>query len=75
MVPNINLNPRGGQQPKRGRKPIFEPAIFKERFCTIERVFAWFGRLLLRFECISGLHYASKALAYTMINLRRYFQI
>ena len=77
MVPNINPNPRGRKQPKRGRKPIFEPAIFKERFRTIERVFAWedkFRRLLLRFERISGLHYAFKTLAYTMINLRHYCQ-
>ena len=78
MVPNINPNPRGRKQAKRGRKPIFEPAIFKERFRTIERVFAWedkFRRLLLRFERISGLHYAFKTLAYTMINLRHYCQI
>jgi transposase len=78
MVPNINPNTRGRKQPKRGRKPIFEPAIFKERFRTIERVFAWedkFRRLLLRFERISGLHYAFKTLAYTMINLRHYCQI
>jgi hypothetical protein len=78
MVPNINPNPRGRKQPKRGGKPIFEPAIFKERFWTIERVFAWedkFRRLLLRFERISGLHYAFKTLAYTMINLRHYCQI
>ena len=77
MVPNINPNPRRRKQPKRGRKPIFEPAIFKERFRTIERVFAWedkFRRLLLRFERISGLHYAFKTLAYTMINLRHYCQ-
>jgi hypothetical protein len=43
----------------------------------IERVFAWedkFRRLQLRFERISGLHYAFKALAYTMINLRHYCQ-
>jgi len=36
-----------------GRKPLFDPAIFEERFRTIERVFAWedkFRRLLLRFE-------------------------
>jgi transposase len=78
MVPNINPNPRGRKQPKRGRKPIFEPAIFKERFRTIERVFTWedkFRRLQLRFERISGLHYAFKTLAYTMINLRHYCQI
>ena len=64
---------RKGQ--KRGRKALFNPAIFKERFRTIERVFAWedkFRRLLLCFERISQLHYALKTLAYTMINLRHY---
>ena len=73
MKPNINPNPRGRKIPKRGRKPLFDPAIFDERFRTIERVFAWedkFRRLLLRFERLSYLHYAFKTLAYTMINLR-----
>jgi hypothetical protein len=49
--------------------------IFQERFCTIERVFAWedkFRRLLLRFERISSLHYSLKTLAHTMINLRHF---
>ena len=71
MVPNINANPRGRKITKRGRKPIFNAAIFKERFNTIERVFGWedkFRRLLLRFERLSQLHYAFKTLAYTMIN-------
>lgn len=75
MVPNIPENLRGRKTPKRGRKPIFAPAIFQERFHTIERVFAWedkFRRLLLRFERISELHYALKSLAYTMINLRHF---
>jgi len=75
MIPNINPNPRGRPQPKRGRKPRFDPAIFDERFQTIERVFAWedkFRRLLLRFDRLSQLHYAFKTLAYTMINLRHY---
>jgi transposase len=77
MVPNIPENPRGRSTPKQGRKPIFDPAIFQERFQTIERVFAWedkFRRLLLRFERISQLHYALKSLAYTMINLRHFCQ-
>lgn len=77
MVPNIPQNPRGRKTPKRGRKPIFDPAIFQERFRTIERVFAWedkFRRLLMRFERISELHYALKSLAYTMINLRHFCQ-
>ncbi|MBV9386815.1 MAG: transposase [Chroococcidiopsidaceae cyanobacterium CP_BM_ER_R8_30] len=77
MIPNIPENPRARKAPKRGRKPIFAPAIFQERFFTIERVFAWedkFRRLLLRFERISELHYALKSLAYTMINLRHFCQ-
>ena len=41
MVPNISPNPRGRKHPKRGRKPLFDPAIFEERFHTIERLFAW----------------------------------
>jgi hypothetical protein len=77
MIPNIPANPRGRKTPKRGRKPIFNPAIFQERFQTIKRVFAWedkFRRLLMRFERIGQLHYALKTLAYTMINLRHFCQ-
>ena len=73
IVPNINPNPSGRKSAKRGRKPFFDAAIFKERFNTIERVFGWedkFRRLLLRFERLSQLHYAFKTLAYAMINLR-----
>jgi len=75
MIPNINANPRGRKTPKPGRKPLFDPAIFEERFSTIERVFGWedkFRRLLLRFGRLSQLHYAFKTLAYTMINLRHF---
>jgi hypothetical protein len=77
MIPNINANPRGRKAAKRGRKPLFNLAIFKERFNTIERVFGWedkFRRLLLRFDRLSQLHYAFKTLAYTMINLRHFCQ-
>ena len=77
MIPNINANPRGRKTTKRGRKPLFNSAIFKERFNTIERVFGWedkFRRLLLRFERLSQLHCAFKTLAYTMINLRHFCQ-
>lgn len=41
MIPNVPENPRGRKTPKRGRKQRFDPAIFAERFRTIERVFAW----------------------------------
>ena len=77
MIPNINENKRGRKTLKPGPKRLFVPAIFQERFSTIERVFAWedkFKRLLLRFERISELHYALKSLAYTMINLRHFCQ-
>ena len=77
MTPDINENRRGRKTSKRGRKQIFDDDIFEERFRTIERVFAWedkFKRLLLRFDCISEVHYAFKTLAYTMINLRHFCQ-
>jgi len=75
MIPNINENPRGRKTTKRGPKRMFSDAIFKERFRTIERVFAWedkFRRVLVRYEVISAVHYAFKTLAYTMINLRHF---
>ena len=34
MIPNIPENPRGRKTQSRGRKPIFAPAIFQERFHT-----------------------------------------
>ncbi|RDJ98221.1 hypothetical protein [Paraburkholderia lacunae] len=41
MIPNIPENLRGRKTPKRGRKRRFDPAIFGERFRTIERFFAY----------------------------------
>jgi len=54
---------------------LFSAAIFKERFQTIERLFAWedkFKRLLLRFERKSENHFGMKLIAYAMINLRHF---
>ena len=68
MTPNINENIRARKTPKPGPKQLFDPAIFEERFNTIERVFGWedkFKRLLQRFERISELHYSLKTIAYT----------
>lgn len=72
IIPNIPENPRNRKQPKRGRKRLFDEAIYQHRFCA-ERTFAWvdkFKRLLIRFErydaCFLGAHY----IAFTMINLR-----
>lgn len=75
MTPNIKENPRNRKKPKRGRKRLYSEEIFKERFKTVERVFAWedkFKRLLIRFERISFHHFGMRLLAYTMINLRHY---
>ena len=75
MKPNIKPNKRNRKKTKRGRKPMFDPEIFAERFCTIERVFAWedkFKRLLIRFERISGHHYGMKYIAFALINLRHF---
>ena len=75
MVPNIKENQRSRKKPKVGKKRLFDPAIYQERFRTIERVFAWedkFKRLLLRFEHKSSHHFAMKLVAYTMINLRHF---
>lgn len=74
MKPNINPNKRNRKK-KRGRKPIFNLEVFKERFRTIERVFAWedkFKRLLIRFERISSHHYGMKYIAFALINLRHF---
>ena len=75
MIPNIPENKRNRKKSKRGRKQTFCQKIFKERFRTIERIFAWedkFKRLLLRFEFHSINHYAMKTIAYSMINLRHF---
>jgi hypothetical protein len=75
MVPNIPENQRNRRHTKRGRERHFDETNFEERFCAIERVFAWedkFRLLLLRFERLSAIHYALKTLAYAMINLRHY---
>lgn len=75
MTPNIPENKRNRKKAKRGRKQTFCQKIFKERFRTIERIFAWedkFKRLLLRFEFHSINHYAMKTIAYSMINLRHF---
>ena len=75
MTPNMPENKGNRKKPKRGRKQFYDPEVFKERFNTIERDFAWedkFKRLLLRFERISEHHYGMKTIAYAMINLRHF---
>ena len=51
MIPNIKL--RQCDLNREGRKQLYNPDIFQERFRRIEHLFAWedkFKRLLLRFE-------------------------
>jgi len=75
MTPNIPENKRNRKKTKRGKKRVFSESIFKERFRTIERLFAWedkFKRLLLRFERKSENHFGLKLIAYAMINLRHF---
>jgi len=75
MQPNIPENKRNRKVAKRGKKRLFNPDIFKERFRTIERLFAWedkFKRLLMRFERKSDNHFGMKLIAFAMINLRHF---
>ena len=74
LIPNIKENPRNRKTTKRGRKRLFNAAIYVLRM-RVERTFAWedkFKRLLLRFERIQQRHYGIKLLAYTLINLRKF---
>ncbi len=75
LIPNIKENPRNRKTTKRGRKRWFNAVIhaLRER---VERTFAWedkFKRLLLRFESIQQRHYGMKLMAYTLINVRRFW--
>lgn len=75
MTPNIPENKRNRKGVKKGKPRIYSKEIYKERFRTIERCFAWedkFKRVLIRFERISDLHRGMKLLAYSLINLRHF---
>jgi transposase len=72
FIPNIVENTRSRKKPKRGRKRLFNPEVYKLRFSS-ERTFAWidkFRALLVRFDRkvahFMGAHY----IVYTLINLR-----
>jgi hypothetical protein len=74
MIPNIKENPRNRKHTKRGRKRLFNEAIYALR-TRVDRTFAWedkFKRLLLRFEHMQQRHFAMKLLAYTLINVREF---
>ena len=72
LIPNIVENQRNRKQPKRGRRRLFNPEVYKRRF-TSERSFAWidkFRALLTRFDIHDVFFLSGHFIAYAMINLR-----
>lgn len=72
LIPNIVENTRSRKRPKRGRKRLFDPAIYKLRF-TSERTFAWidkFRALLIRFDRKADHFLGAHYIVYALINLR-----
>ena len=72
LIPNIDENKRNRKKPKRGRKRLFNPDVYKHRFVS-ERSFAWidkFRALLIRFDrkdtYFMGAHY----IAFTLLSVR-----
>jgi hypothetical protein len=74
-IPNIAENKRNRKTAKRGRKRLFNDAIYKRRF-SAERSFAWidkFRALLVRFDRKVAHVLAAHHLAFALVNLRHIF--
>ena len=72
VIPNIVENTRARKRPKRGRKRLFNPQVYKDRFVS-ERTFAWidkFRALLVRFDRLAALFLGAHYIVFAMINLR-----
>jgi transposase len=72
LIPNIVENLRSRKQPKRGRKRLFNPDVYKRRFSS-ERTFAWidkFRALLVRFDRKAAHFLGAHYIVYALINLR-----
>jgi len=72
LIPNIAENKRNRKTPKRGRKRLFNAAVYKHRFAT-EHSFAWvdkFRALLIRFDRKDAHFLGAHHIAFAMINLR-----
>jgi hypothetical protein len=72
VIPNIAENKRNRKYTKRGRKRLFNPEVYRDRFAS-ERTFAWidkFRAVLVRFDIKKIYFMGSHFLAYTLINLR-----
>ncbi|MCA0454822.1 MAG: hypothetical protein LCI00_12690 [Chloroflexi bacterium] len=77
LVPNVAENKRNRKYVKRGRKRLFNPLVYKDRFVS-ERSFAWidkFRALLLRFDLKDAHFLAGHHLAFALINLRHLFTL
>ncbi len=77
VVPNMAENKRNRKYVKRGRKRLFNAAIYKDRFVA-ERSFAWidkFRALLVRFDLKDANFLAGHHLAFALINLRHLFAL
>jgi hypothetical protein len=77
MKPNIKENPRHRKTTKRGRKRLFDAAVYALR-SQIEPTFAWedkFMHVLLRFEPYAQRDLVFKLLAFTLINLREFCKV
>jgi transposase len=72
LRPNIAENQRNRKFPKRGRKRLFNPDVYRHRFPS-ERTFAWvdkFRALLVRFDRQVAFFLGAHLIAFAMINLR-----
>lgn len=75
VIPNICENKRNRKAVKRGRKRLFDAAIYKQRFSS-ERSFAWvdkFRALLIRYDRKDVNFLGAHHLAFALINLRHLF--
>ncbi len=72
LIPNIAENKRNRKTTKLGRKRLFNPTVYKDRFAS-ERTFAWidkFRALLVRFDLKKIYFMGSPFLAFALINMR-----
>lgn len=75
LIPNIPENKRNRKSAKRGRKRLFNAAVYKRRF-TSERSFAWidkFRALLIRYDRKDAYFLGAHHIAFALINLRHIF--
>jgi transposase len=75
VIPNMAENKRNRKTTKRGRKRLFNPAVYTQRFGS-ERSFAWidkFRALLIRYDRKAVNFLGGHYIAFALINLRHVF--